>query len=257
MKKTLCTIVIIFLLICCAFPVSAKDDNGQNSNGAGNGMGTTPDNSMKNNDRGVGNDQNMPGQNQSGGNIAEPMNQGQQKHEGGGGGESNQGMMESEKSNFTKDISKFNNNLNASLENETPVRRGWIKNENDVREAVHALLAMENLTDGIGPQVSAIAREFNNSEDSSDRVEAEIQEQNPIFRFLFGGNVTAASELANITANNQILIQQLQQLEAGANIDPDILQLYQQQVATLQAEQARLEQLSADTRKDRGILGWL
>ncbi len=53
--------------------------------------------------------------------------------------------------------------LNQSLQNESPERRVWVKNHNEVRIAVHTLLSMEDRTGGIGQNISALAREFNNS----------------------------------------------------------------------------------------------
>ena len=116
---------------------------------------------------------------------------------------------------------------------------------------------MENLTDGIGPQVSAIARDFNNSQQSSDRLEAQIQNRGGFTRFLFGGDANAATELQNITAQNRIRIAELQQLASQANLDPDVRALYLEQIAVLQNEQTRLDQLAAGEKKDRGLFGWL
>ncbi|MCK9307901.1 MAG: hypothetical protein M0P17_10290, partial [Methanoculleus sp.] len=47
-------------------------------------------------------------------------------------------------------------------ENTTPGEKEFIPDRNRVRLAVHALLAAENRTGGIGQNVSAIAREVNN-----------------------------------------------------------------------------------------------
>ena len=107
--------------------------------------------------------------------------------------------------------------LNKSLQNETPERRGWVKNQNEVRIAVHTLLSMENRTGGIGQNISAIAREFNNSVNMSEKLEQKIQDRSGIMRVFLGGDRDAAGQLANITSQNQARIQKIQQLITTAN----------------------------------------
>lgn len=105
--------------------------------------------------------------------------------------------------------------------NGSVVPPGWIKNPNQVRDAVHALLDVENRTGGIGPQVSAIAREFNNSVNASQRDEDLINNQGLISRFFFGGDKQAATELANLTAENVAQISEIENLMNTTTLDPD------------------------------------
>jgi gas vesicle protein len=147
--------------------------------------------------------------------------------------------------------------LNKSLQNETPDRRNLVKNQNEVRIAVHTLLSMENRTGGIGQNVSAIAREFNNSVSISEKLEQKIQERSGILRVFLGGDRDAAGELANITAQNQARIQKIQQLINTATLDQDVRVFLEEQLQAMQSEETRLEQLATREQQDRGLFGSL
>jgi hypothetical protein len=147
--------------------------------------------------------------------------------------------------------------LNKSLQNETPERRVWVKNYNEVRVAVHTLLSMENRTGGIGQNISAIAREFNNSVDMSEKLEQKIQDRSGIMRLFLGGDRDAAGQLANITSQNQARIQKIQQLINTATLDPDVRAFLEEQLQAMQNEETRLEQLATREQQDRGLFGSL
>ena len=147
--------------------------------------------------------------------------------------------------------------LNRSLQNVTPDRRGWVKNQNEVRIAVHTLLSMENRTGVIGQNVSAIAREFNNSVSISEKLEQKIQERSGIMRVFLGGDRDAAGQLANISAQNQARIQKIQQLINTATLDPEVRVFLEEQLQTMQSEENRLEQLATREQQDRGLFGSL
>ncbi|MBW3022760.1 hypothetical protein KY308_01505, partial [Candidatus Woesearchaeota archaeon] len=83
------------------------------------------------------------------------------------------------------------------------------QNQNKVRLAVHALLASENLTGGIGPQISAIAIQFNNSVQATIRAEERIQNRSAIARFFAGGDAEDAAEIEQQVVANRARIQQL------------------------------------------------
>ncbi len=148
-------------------------------------------------------------------------------------------------------------NLNATLKNVSLEQRERIRNENEVRLAVHTLLDMEDLSGGIGRNVSAIARDFNNSASSSRTFEDRIQNRNAIIRLFFGGDRDAARELANLTIRNQARIEELHQLMSGATLDPEVRAMMEEQVRIMEKEQERLEQLSKREQEDRGFFGWL
>src|SRR5512136_1801835 len=88
-------------------------------------------------------------------------------------------------------------NLNATLRNISSGERERIKNENEVRIAVTTLLDVEDLSGGIGRNVSAIAQDFNNSASSVRKIEDRIQSRSSFVRLFFGGDREAARELAN------------------------------------------------------------
>jgi hypothetical protein len=142
----------------------------------------------------------------------------------------------------------------ANLSSEVQVIR---ENQNEVRLAVHSLLAMENLTSGIGPQVSAIAREFNNSAQATERAEMRIQARDAVTRFFAGGDDVAAAELETQVTRNDARIQNLTQLMQAAALDPDVQQVMQEQLQALRQEQERLRTLAQQEKTSRGILGWL
>ena len=145
----------------------------------------------------------------------------------------------------------------ASSENETGVPPGWVRNPNKVRDAVHTLLAMENRTGGIGPQISAIAREFNNSAGTRQQDEDRITNQDAISRFFFGGDRGAAAELANLTVENQARISEIEDLMNTTTLDAGTRAVMDEQIQLLQQNVAFDRQLAAKAQQDRGILGWL
>jgi len=146
--------------------------------------------------------------------------------------------------------------LNATLLNATPVRAGWSKNTNEVRLAVHTLLAMENITGGIGPQVSAIARDFNNSARNTWQLEERIQNRDAISRFFFGGDQVSAAELANMTAENQNRIRQIEQLMNSEQLDAETRAMLEEQLQIMQQENTRLGQVASTETQSHGLLGW-
>jgi hypothetical protein len=146
--------------------------------------------------------------------------------------------------------------LDQQVENASPAEQAVLRNQNQVRLAVHALLAAENRTGGIGENVSAIAREFNNSVMRTIRAEEQIQERSGMVRFLFGGNMTAARILEEETVRNRERAQELTMLIANCTCDDETRTLLQEQVRTMAQEQNRLSEVSRHEREDRGIFGW-
>jgi hypothetical protein len=159
-------------------------------------------------------------------------------------------------SKVKEDNRKAQDELNATLRNISSDQRERVMNQNEVRIAVHSLLEMENLSGGIGHEVSAIARDFNNSASSARVLEDRIQARNSIVRLFLGGDREAAGELINLTTQNQARIQQLQQLINSTSLDADVRATLEDQVRVLQNDQVRLEQLAAREQQDRGIFGY-
>jgi hypothetical protein len=146
-------------------------------------------------------------------------------------------------------------NLNATLRNVSSGERDRIKNENEVRIAVTTLLDVEDLSGGIGRNVSAIARDFNNSASSVRKIEDRIQSRSSFVRLFFGGDQEAARELANQTAQNDARIVELRQLINNASLNSEVRATIEDQVRIIQLEQERLQQLSTREQEDRGLFG--
>jgi len=145
--------------------------------------------------------------------------------------------------------------LNATLQNISSGERDRIKNENEIRIAVTTLLDVEDLSGGIGRNVSALAREFNNSASSMRKLEDRIQSRNSFVRLLFGGDREAARELATQTAQNNARIVELQQLISRATLDTELRATIEDQLRIIQQEQERVQQLATREQEDRGIFG--
>ena len=156
-----------------------------------------------------------------------------------------------------EDHNKSHESLNATLRNISAGERDRIKNENEVRIAVTTLLNVEDLSGGIGRNVSAIARDFNNSASSTRKLEDRIQTRSSFMRLLFGGDREAARELATQTAQNKARIVELQQLISSASLNTEVRAMIEDQLGIMEKEQERLQQLATREQQDRGFFGWL
>lgn len=135
--------------------------------------------------------------------------------------------------------------------------QGVYQNQNRVRLAVHALLAMEDITGGVGKNISAIARNFNNSVQATIRAEEKIQTRSGFARFFAGGDAEAAGDMENEVSENQNRIQQLKQLREDCDCDADVKLMMQEQIQNMELEQTRLQQLAQSEKKSRGLFGWI
>ncbi|MBN2459887.1 hypothetical protein JXB28_06405 [Candidatus Woesearchaeota archaeon] len=132
-----------------------------------------------------------------------------------------------------------------------------LQNQNQVRLAVHALLAMEDLAGGIGPQVSEIARNFDNSVQATIRAEEKIQAKSGFARFFTGGDEKAAAELEREVSQNQQRIQELKQLKDSCDCGEEVKSMMQEQIQNMEQEQNRLQELSQKEQKSKGLFGWI
>ncbi len=131
------------------------------------------------------------------------------------------------------------------------------QNQNRVREAVHALLAVEDLEEGIGLQVSEIAREFDNSVQATIEAEEKIQKRNGFVRFFMGGAEDAAREIKQQVEQNRQRIQEVKQLREDCDdCSQEVKDLMQEQVQKIDQEQTRLQQLAEREENSRGVFGW-
>ena len=131
------------------------------------------------------------------------------------------------------------------------------RNQNTVREAVHTLLASEDLIGNIGSEVSKIAREFNNSVQKTIQAEEKIQKRNMVVEFFFGGDEEAAEDILQETNKNKEKIQQLKDLKQQCDCDEEVKNVIQEQIQNIEQEQNRLGQLAQKEKSNKGLFGWL
>ncbi|MFH1598293.1 MAG: hypothetical protein ABIB97_04475 [Patescibacteria group bacterium] len=132
------------------------------------------------------------------------------------------------------------------------------QNQNQVRDAVHALLAAEDLVGGIGPQVSAIAREFDNSVEATIKAEEKIQSRSGFTKFFMGGDDQTADEILQQVEQNRNRVQELNQLnQEMCDCDAETKTIIGEQVYNMEQEQNRLSDLANQEKGKKGVFGWL
>ena len=147
--------------------------------------------------------------------------------------------------------------MNQEMQTLGESQQNVYQNQNRVRLSVHALLAMENLTGGIGPNVSQIAREFNNSVQATIRAEERVQTRNWLVRFFVGGDEEAAGNMEQEVNRNRERIQELRRLREECDCDEEIRAMLQEQIQNMEQEQNRLQQLAQNEKANKGLFGWL
>ncbi len=131
------------------------------------------------------------------------------------------------------------------------------QNQNEVRSAVHALLEMKDVVGGIGPQVSEIAKQFNNSVKATINAEEKIEKRSGVAKFFFGGDKAAAEELEAEAQKNQQKIQELKQLKDQCECSEEVKAMMQEQIQAMEGEQQRLIQKATEEKAKKGLLGWM
>lgn len=138
----------------------------------------------------------------------------------------------------------------------SPEYRDVVKNANDVRLAVHALLAARPLLGGIGGEVSQVAQAMNRSVATTTDAEARIAARGFWTTLLFGGDETAAAQIKESVAKNEERIRELEQFLAQASASADVKAALSAQIAVLQAQEARLMALAQAQAKLWGLFSW-
>ena len=146
--------------------------------------------------------------------------------------------------------------LDQEAASSTPDHQVAIEHANEVRLAVHSLLASKDLLGGIGQQVSEIAKEVDHSVASTTNAEAKLQSRGFFTRFLFGGDNVAADVISQEVAQNQQRIDILIKLLGEANVPADIQATLNAQITALQDAQARLQDLAQREQKAWGLFSW-
>ena len=146
--------------------------------------------------------------------------------------------------------------LEQEVASTSPDHQAIVENANPVRLAVHTLLASKELIGGIGPQVSEIAKQVNDSVATTTNAEVQIQSRGFLTRLLFGGDSAAADVISQQVAQNQQRIDSLNNLLNQANVPTDIQTVLKAQIAALQDAQARLQDLAQKEQKAWGLFSW-
>lgn len=131
-----------------------------------------------------------------------------------------------------------------------------VPDKNRVRLAVHALLGAENRTAGIGENVSAIARELNDSVQKTVRAEEQIRARHAFTRFLFGGDAEAARLIEEEAQQNRERATELRFLIGNCTCDEETRTMLREQVRTIELDQDRLRALASEEMQARGLLSW-
>ncbi|MFZ2500421.1 MAG: hypothetical protein WAW90_00325 [Minisyncoccia bacterium] len=153
-------------------------------------------------------------------------------------------------------IEKRMRELNNEEASSTPDRKDIMKNANEVRLAVHSLLASKDLLGGIGQQVSEIAREINHSVATTTDAEVKIHSRGFFTHLFFGGDKTSAEVITKEAEQNQVRIDSLTALLAQANVPADIQAILSAQITALKDAQARLQEVAQAEQKAWGLFSW-
>lgn len=154
-------------------------------------------------------------------------------------------------------IQERNQEMVQEMQTLKPAQQKVYQNQNAVRLAVHSLLEMKDSIGGIGPQVSQIAQEFNNSLQATIRAEERIQIRNRVVRFFAGGDKNTATAIEQEVNRNRERIELLNQLMEQCECEEGIMAILQEQIRNIEQEQNRLQQLAQNEKQYRGIFGWL
>ena len=154
-------------------------------------------------------------------------------------------MIQEKRGDMIEEVRLMKGNLQKAYEN-----------QNEVRAAVHGLLAMEDLVGGIGQEVSKVAKQFNNSIQETVKAEETIMNRNRVLRFFVGGDHETAEELQNLVDQNRIRLQQLKELKNQADCEEEVRTLMQEQIQSMEQGQDRLQEMIQNEKDARGIWGW-
>jgi DNA repair exonuclease SbcCD ATPase subunit len=147
--------------------------------------------------------------------------------------------------------------MNQELEGVGSTERNVYQNQNQVRLAVHAMLAMEELAGNRGQQIAAVAREYNNSVQATIQAEEKIQNRNFLSRLFMGGDSEAAEEIESEVNQNQERITNLKRYMNECDCGSEVKTMLQEQIQNLEQEQNRLGELAQNEKQNKGLFGWL
>lgn len=138
----------------------------------------------------------------------------------------------------------------------TTSNQNVIRNMNQVRLAVYTLLSSENLLQGIGPEVSNIAKQINSTNEIIANAEENIQSRGLLGRLFFGGDKANSSIIEAQVNQNKIQLQKLEELMAQAQVSLEVKATIREQIQVITEEQTRLLNLINGEYKRWGIFSW-
>lgn len=243
MKKTILLLPVLFLSGSLALAVGPKS-------AAESGTGDANSQTINSNQKTV------PG------NQAQNEIQVQQKTQN--QGENQNLMIQQQQATQTRTLEEVKNSIQKKQKEitqetqklETKKQKVY-QNQNEVRMAVFSLLEMKDAIGGIGPQISQIAREFDNSVQATIQAEEKIQTRSRIKEFFAGGDRDSANLLEQETNRNQIRIQELKRLKEECDCGEEMQSMIQKQIQNIEQEQIRLKELAQNEKKSKGMFGWL
>jgi len=147
--------------------------------------------------------------------------------------------------------------LNSESKGTNEKKQQMMNNQNQVRVAAQTLSQMENMIGSRGKEISEIAKEFDNSVQSTIKSEEKIQTRSGFSRFFAGGDKKAAEKLESEVAKNQQIIQELKQLKEQAECDEEVKEMMQEQIQQMEQEQTRLSEMVQKEKKSKGMFGWI
>jgi len=145
----------------------------------------------------------------------------------------------------------------AAIENLSPAAQAAWKNQNAVRIAVHTFLYFGEIDGGIGQNVSAIAREYNNSVMTRIRAEEQIHQNAGLGRFFFGGDTEAAGTILADLNTSREQVREMRSLVENCTCDNETRALLMEQIMVMEQEQERLMTLAEGEISDKGLFGWI
>jgi chromosome segregation ATPase len=148
--------------------------------------------------------------------------------------------------------------LEGELQNYNGDDKVILQNQNKVREAVHTLLAAEDVLGAIGPQVSEIARNMNEGVQNVVDAENSINSRGFFSRFFFGGDDAAALELERERDRIQNQLVELNQVLAGCEDCPEgALNMIQEQIRAVEQEEKRIGDVVEGEKGKKGLFDYL
>jgi hypothetical protein len=164
-----------------------------------------------------------------------------------------------EKAKTVKELKHISAKKEEALEAEVAKKKGAekevAKNQNRLRLAVHNLLAMKDILGGIGPKVSEIARNLNNSSKKTIELETKIKKKGRFSKFFTGGDRDSAKMLKKEVEKEHEWVVALKDLTNKVQTGIEAKEKLEEQVKTIEEEVNRLGEIAEEEMEKMGIFG--